>query len=236
MAFETIKSMVSPTALYERSRLAGHEFLLVTNNCWGYPIYQRLGRPYPTPFIGLYVEPEGYLHVLRGLPDILGRGLKFVRGKTGPGGSDHPQAELDGALIHFLHYRSEAEVVEKWGRRVARFQAGLEKGGVVRYRFCDREGATESQMQEFVRLTKGEGVAFCAAPGLGAGVLGLHEDDVEEVKGIRQAKPGPWLYERRYEYFDFAHWLVSGEIRDTWASRLLGGYTRCKHGWTRLRR
>jgi uncharacterized protein (DUF1919 family) len=50
-----------------RMRVHDPEFTIVSNNCWGAHIYQNLGEPYRTPFVGLFLAPECYLRLLKRL-------------------------------------------------------------------------------------------------------------------------------------------------------------------------
>ena len=54
-----------PRAALLRALAADTRFTVVSNNCWGAHIYQALGVPYATPFVGLFIPPADYLELRR---------------------------------------------------------------------------------------------------------------------------------------------------------------------------
>ncbi len=48
-----------------RSLVHDRELTIVSNNCWGAHVCQRLGIPYRTSFVGLFLTPDDYLRLLR---------------------------------------------------------------------------------------------------------------------------------------------------------------------------
>jgi uncharacterized protein (DUF1919 family) len=62
-----------------RWRLRHKSFSIITNNCWGAQIYQKLRRIYTTPFVGLFIPPSCYLTMLRDFNHYLQAALTFVK-------------------------------------------------------------------------------------------------------------------------------------------------------------
>ncbi len=114
--------------LYFRKKLLNKEFTVISNDCWGGEVYKLLNLPFNSPFIGCMIMAPCYLELLKDLKDNLKGNLTFI------GKSKYPQVEnlrsekgyfptglLNNSIeIHFLHYNSESEVVNKWYRRVQR--------------------------------------------------------------------------------------------------------------------
>ncbi len=99
-----------------------NDFCIISNNCWGGELYQKHHLPFNTPFIGLYVPPEGFLKICNDLHGYLAKPLKFIEeSKYIPKESlNYPLALLGDVEIHFMHYKSPKEATEKWARRVKR--------------------------------------------------------------------------------------------------------------------
>lgn len=113
---------------FAQRRLRGVEFSIVSNNCWGGHVYQCLGRPYLTPFVGLFLSPTAYLNLLGDFERLMAYPISF---KTI---SDEPWINLlrdtythrwpigclgDGVEIQFMHYLTEGEASEKGADGVA---------------------------------------------------------------------------------------------------------------------
>lgn len=118
------------------------EFIIISNNCWGGEVYKDFKVPYNTPFIGLFIPPLCFAKLCTKLPDYLGKNLSFIpnsKYKTYEKFRvDHkyPIALLDDVEIHFQHYSTEDEVLDKWNRRLNRMPQDEKKW---RIKGCDRE-------------------------------------------------------------------------------------------------
>ena len=115
---------------WERSRLRNKQFSIVSNDCWGGVIYERLQMQYTTPFVGLMIMAPDYIRLLRELPRLLFSRLSFTEH------SRYPDQERDRTLgivglypiglldenveLHFLHCGSQRDAYESWQRRLAR--------------------------------------------------------------------------------------------------------------------
>lgn len=201
-------------------RIGDRGFALVSNNCWGNEAYSSLGRPYNTPFVGLFLFPECYLKLLRNLENYLTKKLvltNFSRYFDTP--RDYPVGHLDESIeIHFLHYRSEEEAMQKWERRSLRLVESIQEGVPTFVKMCDREGCTSHQLLRFHDLPFDNKISMgigrfpsknhCYIPQLKSAT----EDSV--IDGLS-------LFRRRYRYFDFAHWIKGGQPKQTRLSSAL---------------
>ena len=93
----------------ERSRLHDKNFIIISNNCWGYEIYKVLGREYNTPFVGLFLFPEGYIKLLENFENCMNSELEFTStSRYILGTTNYPIGLLCGDIeIHFMHYSTE---------------------------------------------------------------------------------------------------------------------------------
>jgi uncharacterized protein (DUF1919 family) len=99
--------------------LNNFDFSIVSDDCWGGMVYQELGLPYNTPFVGMWIVKPDYLRMLKNLQSYLTSTLTF---KKNPDIS-YPVGLLGDVEIHFNHYekKSEEQVFELWNRRLSRF-------------------------------------------------------------------------------------------------------------------
>ncbi|MET0356256.1 MAG: DUF1919 domain-containing protein, partial [Cellvibrio sp.] len=98
---------------YETYRLQNAQFIIVSNNCWGYDLYHSINREYNTPFIGLFMFPECYLQLLENFNVLINAELKFLpKSRYYDQHKHYPIGILgDTVEIHFLHYKSEEEAL-----------------------------------------------------------------------------------------------------------------------------
>jgi uncharacterized protein (DUF1919 family) len=143
-------------APFLRRKLKNPNFSIIGNDCNVQSLYHRFGLKYSTPTIGLFIFSDEYPHFLENLKYYLGLSLVFVDESKHKCANRHrreigyyPIAALDDVEVHFLHYRNEVEVQEKWTRRKAR----------VNYKnlfllFCesDEEPFKEEYLSRYLRL------------------------------------------------------------------------------------
>lgn len=195
-------------------RLRGRDFTIISNNCWGAHIYQRLGEPYRTPFVGVFLAPTCYLNLIERTRWYLNQPLYFLSQ------SRHPYIEalrdkrqlrypigcLGGNVeIQFLHYTSEAEAAEKWARRVARVSRSDDR---FFFKFDDRDGCAPEQLSAFDRAPRAHKVCF----------ISKQSAELQSVVWILEASgdsvPDGWELSRiSPRYFDAVGWLKGSDGR-----------------------
>jgi uncharacterized protein (DUF1919 family) len=147
--------------------LAGDtRFTMVSNNCWGAHLYQRMGLPYATPFVGLFMPPTDYLALLGDFDALIAADLAFVAESRSARINawrarerlSYPIGLLGGRVeIDFQHYRGEDEARAAWRRRRARINPDPRRRF---FKFDDREGATATDILAFGRLPWPNKVCF----------------------------------------------------------------------------
>ena len=130
MNSETLKNKLKPIVypiinFIPRRRLKNKNFTIICDNCWAGKVYQELGLPYQTPFVGMFVFSPDYIKMLKNLKHYLSGNipLKFVKESKYIKYFDnsYPLALLDDIELHFLHYADEEEATQKWERRLKSF-------------------------------------------------------------------------------------------------------------------
>lgn len=155
-----------------RKKLGTATFGVVSNNCWGSHIYQFAQVPYTTPFVGLFLSPLSYLHLLTNWVRLISAPLQFkeksseewVENIRQSRNALWPVGLLGGEVeIQFMHYQNPQEARVKWERRLGRMPTRLDR---LFFKFDDREGCTVAQMKFFDSLPLPHKVLFTAQPEL----------------------------------------------------------------------
>ena len=86
MNTEKIKNKLKPIIypiinFIPRRRLKNKNFTIICDNCWAGKVYQELGLPYQTPFVGMFVFSPDYIKMLKNIKYYLSGdiSLQFVR-------------------------------------------------------------------------------------------------------------------------------------------------------------
>lgn len=228
MAFGRIKTRFMEA--YERFRLTGCEFVLVSNNCWGSTIYSTLKREYNTPFVGLFICPEDYLRLLKDFERYIESDILFESGVSVDSEKGlYPVGVLGGDVsIHFLHYSSVEEARDKWTRRAIRCREALSKDVSVYVKFCDRDNASNQNFEDYYQIPFGNKIAIRGGNGAAGIIAKGHQ--AAEIYAPRKCVyvpdnrciNGMGLFYRRYSCFDFANWVATGRVSRTLVSRVFG--------------
>ncbi|MBK0348154.1 DUF1919 domain-containing protein [Aerococcaceae bacterium zg-ZJ1578] len=187
---------------YWRMKLKNKDFTIITNNCWGGRVYEELNLPFNTPFIGLYLYAEDYLTVIKNLKQYMEMDLYFTQTSRFKQDYDnsYPVGNLGGVELHFVHYSSEVEALEKWNRRKQRINYDN-----LFVKFNDDNQCTYEHLKEFDSLDLNHKVIFSATnyPELKSLVF------FKETRPLNSSTVGEDL-EYYHKYFDVAKWLNEG--------------------------
>ncbi len=139
--------------------LKNKNFTIISNNCWGGYIYRLFNLPYQSPTIGLFIMPNDYLKFVNNLEYYLKEcKLKFINPKDSHNYDElvshacygsYPVGLLDDVEILFMHYKTEAEALEKWNRRCER----INWDNLI-IKFNDQNGCTNEQIEKFNKINK----------------------------------------------------------------------------------
>lgn len=108
-----------------RKKVKNTTFTIISDNCWAGYVYQDLKIQYQTPFIGLFLFPECYVKLVKNFKTIIQKDVLFIAPEhskyASVMNSTYPVGIIDDDIeIHFLHYDSQEEALEKWNRRKKR--------------------------------------------------------------------------------------------------------------------
>jgi uncharacterized protein (DUF1919 family) len=190
-----------------RAMAADTRFTLVSNNCWGAHVYQALGVPYATPFVGLFIPPADYLELMARFDELIGAELSFVRESKSASvnawrtreGLDYPIARLgDVVEIDFQHYHGEDEARATWRRRCARVTPDADRRF---FKFDDREGATAAHIEAFAALPLVNKLCFTVSRHAAPTVI------VPAAAGENHAPDGVSLANVSRRYFNTLRWI-----------------------------
>ena len=202
-----------------RSRLVNRNLTLICSNCMGGILYHWLGMRFNSPFINCYLTNNDYVLMLEHWKDFLNADLV----EDDSGDESYPVGKgYLGIRIHFLHYTTFAEAIEKWNERKTRID--MHKTVFMFTDYADSRGGY-SLLERFDRLPFKYKVVFTGEkyPKLQSAV---HLKGYKNFSGIfrklvRQV-PNIWMTQnyitgkRFIDQFDYVSWFntVSEEEKD----------------------
>lgn len=199
----------------EINRLQNKNFVLISNNCFGGEAYQWLNLPYNTPFIGLFLYGGCYLKLLQNFDFYLNQDLVFIsKSKYKDTIQTYPIALLHDVELHFLHFKSEDEVLDKWHRRLERLKKHASYDNFF-FQISDDDLISEKTIEDFHKLDFKNKLSFGTFD-----IKGLtNQQHVNLYKQYNQHKRrvpnGKKLFEISFLYIDFVKWVNTKTITRT---------------------
>ena len=150
-----ISKLVRPVYLIKKKkRFANHGLSLFSANCVGGCMLHDLGERFNSPFVNLYLNAQDYLKFLSNPQAYLAQEL--VEQKTD---QPYPVGLWGDLTIHFVHYNHFQEATDTFKRRLKRIN--FDNLFVL---FCERDGCTYEQLQQFDALPYAHKVVFTHRP------------------------------------------------------------------------
>ena len=199
----------------EISNLQNKDFVVVSNNCFGGQAYQWLKLPYNTPFIGLFVHGPCYLKLLQDFDFYLKQDLCFVtKSEYKDAVQAYPIALLHDIELHFLHYKTQQEVIDKWYRRLERLKEQTNYDNFF-FQISDQDLVDQNIIEAFHKLDFKNKLSFAAFD-----IEGLNnKQHVNVYKQYDQHKlctpNGKKLFKISFLYIDFVKWVNTKTISRT---------------------
>ena len=150
---EAIRKLLSPI---RRKKIHVFDFSIISNNCWGGKVYQRYGLEYASPTVGLYFFADDYIRFLKRLEYYLSTPIKCIPATRSKyyeilkkrNQLKYPIGLIDDVEIVFLHYKTEAEAIQKWERRRKRVNFSN-----LIVKFSQMNLCTEENLHDFEELS-----------------------------------------------------------------------------------
>lgn len=145
------------------TELQHKDFTIISNNCWGGMIYESYNLLKESPTVGLFFAASDYIRFLSKLKEYIedaslnfidpedSRWKDMVSQDSRFGHYPIGVLKLDdsdpGVEIFFLHYKDQAQALEKWNRRCKR----INWNNLI-VKFNDQNGCTKDDLINFMRL------------------------------------------------------------------------------------
>lgn len=160
------KTIFKPVRKYRKTKLTNKDFSIISNNCWGGGVYQKLDLPYTSPTVGAYFYVDEYIKFLSNLEYYLSLTPKIIPKEKSKYAKElselkvyryFPIGLIDDVEVVFLHYRSDIEAIEKWERRKKK----INMSNLI-VKFNDQNGCNEQHLIDFEKLPYKNKICFTA--------------------------------------------------------------------------
>ena len=137
-------------------KLKNHDFTILSSNCMGGILYHRFGKRFCSPTINLWMYEQDFQKFCLNIEYYKKHQLEFINNER-----KYPVANLgkDEMLIKifFKHYKSKAEVEDKWNKRIQRID--MNNLFVIA---TDNDGMTEDMLKRWEDMKCRNIVVFTA--------------------------------------------------------------------------
>jgi uncharacterized protein (DUF1919 family) len=193
---------------FQRSKLKNKDFTIIGNNCFTGGIYHKFGLKYTSPTIWTYIFPEEYLQLIGNLDWYLKQPLEFtavskhLMAQKQLETRKYPIGLLGGDVeVHFMHYKTEKEALEKWNARIKR--VNLNNLFVV---FSDGAEFKKELLEKYEKMPYTHKIFFSSKP-IGNGKSTVFIRECAESTHVFDSTKN-----RKYEkYLDLVKWLNGEE-------------------------
>lgn len=198
------------------SSISKKDFCIFSNDCWGAELYRRMEIPYNTPFVGLMLMAPCYIKFLKDPHKYFESKLEFIseskyqminelRNKIGK----FPIGKILDIEIHFQHYKSEEEAMEKWNRRKLR----INWDNIYVKFTMDKDYASEDHLNDFESLPYLRKVCFSKF---------AYPNSKSCIKLNKFVENGLTMFRLSMIQFDIIEWINNGRIHFSSFRRLRG--------------
>lgn len=123
--------MFDPLSKLQKLKLKKNPVSIVSNDCWGGQFYRHLQLEYTTPFVGIFFFAPCYIKLIYSLEENIKSDniVKITNSKYKDSNIFrenknwyYPIGLLNNEIeIHFMHFNSWEDAIDKWGKRKKRF-------------------------------------------------------------------------------------------------------------------
>lgn len=126
------------------SRLRNTNPTIISSNCNGAVMLYDLNLKFLTPTVNLFLFPKDFLRFVSDLDKYLSNDAELVQVESR---KPYPVGKLIDVEIHFMHYPTFEEAINKWNERRKRIQSNN-----IYLMMTDRDGCTYEDMVNFDKL------------------------------------------------------------------------------------
>lgn len=98
-----------------RKKFRGRAYSIISSNCIGGVINNRVGQPQNSPTVNLWIPHTEFIKFIQNLRYYIDQNLVFIKTKY-----EYPVAVIDDVHIHFLHYSTKELAETCWEKRKKR--------------------------------------------------------------------------------------------------------------------
>ena len=194
--------------IYNQHKKCSFNGSIISNDCWGAEFYIRSNIEYNTPFVGLMLYAPCYISFLENFEENLNAALTFtshtkykdLQERREEENDFYPIGKIDEIEIHFLHYTSEEEALNKWERRKRR----IKKDNLFVKFDCSKDDATLDLVKRFKNLEFQNAV-----------VIGNLTSPKEALRLSKYNKNGKNNYYATFYDYKLLKILTSGQVKRT---------------------
>lgn len=183
----------------QRVLLKNDNLTLISNNCNGCVLLHELGVRYNSQFVNLFLYAEDYIAYLENFDYYNEQEILFDHNWT-----EYPIGKLGNLTVHFVHYKTEEEAIDKWNERKRRIDK--ENMFII---FTQQKGCDDSIVRRFDRLPFENKVIFTYrnySDVLSAVCIDKYKNNPLGVHMFLDFE-SPFSIRRNYDVFDFISWF-----------------------------
>lgn len=209
MGFIKVRISNSYTRLIKalnKIRYRNLKFSVVSNNCWGGEVYKLSQKEFNTPFIGLFLMAPDYVKLVENFNFYMAQKMEFVENLN----VSYPIGKLADVEIHFMHYKNQAEALDKWERRTARFLLFInEYPEKLFFKMCDRDGGTVDLLKRFHQTKHKNKVSFS----VGEHSVNSDNNIIIKERDGNCVPDGVKLFHLSLKHFNLQTWFKKGTLK-----------------------
>lgn len=180
-----------------QEKLTNRTMTVISSNCNGAFMLHDLGVRFNSPFVNLYLKPEHFIRYLRDIPFYQVQPLTFIDSDK-----SYPIGKLADIEIHFMHYHSREDAMQKWTARTARMD--LNNLFII---MTDRDGMHSKDLAEFNQLPFKNKVIFTHRP-YPEYPAAYYIQGFETQKQVGDLfQYSGWFGKKFYDQFDYVSWF-----------------------------
>ncbi|WP_429150475.1 DUF1919 domain-containing protein [Anaerotaenia torta] len=176
------------------------------STCIGGLIYNNLGLKFMSPTINLWIYSPDFVKFAYNLKEYLASELEFLPPNNKYTDGAYPVGQLKDIIIHFNHFKTKEEALDKWNERAKRIDFDN------LYFITDDNGLKDEDILKMQKVECKRAIVFTATPKPQFGVTywlkryaktgAMGEYSVRDLDGFREFEKS----------FDYVKWLNGDKI------------------------